>query len=98
MTVMFWYDHDPSGWGWFTMSIGMVLFWAVLITFGVLLFRALSRSGGDTGATTSAPPPGPGAEQLLAERFARGEIDEDEYRRSLTVLRTAGVGHHLGKS
>ncbi|MEV7960483.1 SHOCT domain-containing protein, partial [Streptomyces sp. NPDC088141] len=27
------------------------------------------------------------AEDLLAERFARGEIDEDEYERRLTVLR-----------
>jgi putative membrane protein len=26
-------------------------------------------------------------EGMLAERFARGEIDEDEYRRRLEVLR-----------
>jgi putative membrane protein len=25
---------------------------------------------------------------MLAERFARGEIDEDEYKNRLTVLRT----------
>ena len=31
--------------------------------------------------------PGPSPEQFLAERFARGEIDEDEYNRRLTVLR-----------
>jgi uncharacterized membrane protein len=30
------------------------------------------------------------AEVLLAERFARGEIDEDEYWRRLAALRGAG--------
>lgn len=98
MTVMFWYDHDPSGWGWFTMSVGMILFWAVIITFGVLLFRALSRPGGMKTALGPVPPR-PTAEQLLAERFARGEIDEDEYHRRLTVLSgRADDGPRLNKS
>ncbi|MCX4767981.1 SHOCT domain-containing protein [Streptomyces sp. NBC_01275] len=93
---MLWYGHDPSGWGWFVMSVGMIFFWALLIVIGVLLFRALSRSA-DSGASTSPAQRGPAAEQLLAERFARGEIDDDEYRRRLTVLRTGG-GPQLGKS
>ncbi|MEU6808130.1 SHOCT domain-containing protein [Streptomyces sp. NPDC046831] len=45
-------------------------------------------------ATAGAPPPsgeggwqGRRAENLLAERFARGEIDDDEYRRRLALLR-----------
>lgn len=40
--MMFWYDHDVSGWGWFAMSAGMILFWALIITVVVLLVRALS--------------------------------------------------------
>ncbi|MGW7547408.1 SHOCT domain-containing protein [Streptomyces sp. NPDC054770] len=68
------------------MSAGMVLFWAALVAVGVLLFGALSRSAG-SGAPATAPPTGPTPERLLAERFARGEIDEDEYRRRLAVLR-----------
>ena len=36
--MMFWYDHDVSGWGWFGMSVGMVLFWALIITDLVLVF------------------------------------------------------------
>ncbi|MFJ8113874.1 SHOCT domain-containing protein [Streptomyces sp. NPDC096132] len=96
VTVMLWYGHDPSGWTWFVMSLGMIFFWALLIVLGVLLFRALSRSAG-FGSTKSPAPHGPAAEQLLAERFARGEIDEDEYRRCLTVLRTGG-GQPLDKS
>ncbi|MDX3241376.1 SHOCT domain-containing protein [Streptomyces sp. ME18-1-4] len=60
--------------------------WAVLVVFAVLLFRSVSRSS-DIGAAQ----PGPVPEQLLAERFARGEIDENEYRRRLAVLRHGPV-------
>ena len=38
-----------------------------------------------------APPTQASPEQLLAERFARGEIDEEEYRRRLQVLRAEGA-------
>jgi putative membrane protein len=109
VTAMFWYGHDPGGWGWFAMSAGMILFWAVLITVGVLVFRALSRPGGGPPPSYGTPPaydaparrprhgPPPAPEQLLAERFARGEIDEDEYRRRLGVLRET-AGPRLTKS
>jgi putative membrane protein len=68
------------------MAIGMVLFWALIITGAVLLFRALNRPTG--GAPVQRPSPG----QLLAERFARGEIDEDEYQRRLATLAAASSG------
>ncbi|MEV7242242.1 SHOCT domain-containing protein [Streptomyces sp. NPDC093248] len=82
---MFWYDHD-AGWGWFAMSVGMLLFWALIVALGVLLYRALARPR-EGGAPAGTRPAGPAAEHLLAERFARGEIDEEEYRRRLAVLR-----------
>lgn len=88
---MFWYGHDPSGWGWFTMSVGMILFWTVLIVFAVLLFRAVNRPS-DGGATTEKAQPTTTPELLLSERFARGEIDEEEYRRRLSVLRGGSPG------
>lgn len=83
---MMWWDtgEHMSGWGWAAMSISMVLFWAVLILGGVLLFRALNRPS-DHPAGLGRPTP----EQVLAERFARGEIDEDEYRRRLETLHSA---------
>ena len=82
--MMFWTDHGMTGWGWATMTVGTVVFWGLLIALAVVLIR------GTTGpARTGEPRPTP--EQLLAERFARGEIDEDEYRRRLATL--AGVGH-----
>jgi putative membrane protein len=80
---MFWYHGGTNGWGWLVMSVGTLLFWAVLVAAGVLFFRALNRGPGDLRHSGARNTP----EQLLAERFARGEIDEDEYRRRLSVLR-----------
>lgn len=85
--MMFWFDHDVSGWGWFAMSASMTLFWALIITAAVLLFRALGRT---TEHPHTHTPAWPSPEQILAERFARGEIDEEEYQRRLTALRSSG--------
>jgi putative membrane protein len=82
---MFWFPHGGPGWGWFVMGLGTLVFWAVLIALGVLLFRTLNRGTGQPPAHGDAERPSP--ERLLAERFARGEIDEDEYQRRLNVLR-----------
>ncbi|MCW2635545.1 MAG: hypothetical protein JWQ99_1912 [Blastococcus sp.] len=78
--MMFWTDHDVTGWGWVTMAIGMVVFWGLLITVAVALLRGLNRPG-DRGYGARTSP-----QQLLGERFARGEIDEEEYRRRLATL------------
>jgi putative membrane protein len=83
--MMYWNHHAMNGWGWFAMSISTVLLWALLITVAVLLFRTLNRTPGHPSTPVSASP-----EQLLADRFARGEIDEDEYRNRMAVLRAEG--------
>ena len=86
--MMFWYDHDLGGWGYAGMAIGMVLFWALVIGG---IFALVRYASGDqrSGYTT---PSEPGAQQLLAMRFARGEINEAEYREKLAVLRDhAGI-------
>ncbi|MFD5256331.1 SHOCT domain-containing protein [Streptomyces bobili] len=82
--MMFWYDHDVSGWGWFAMSAGMILFWALIITVVVLLIRALNSPHEHTHVHAPATPTPP--EDILRERLARGEIDEEEYRRRLNAL------------
>ncbi|KES04322.1 hypothetical protein BU52_26290 [Streptomyces toyocaensis] len=81
--MTYWNGHGMNAWGWFAMSLGTALLLALLIVAGVLIARAL-------GGAPGAPRPSdgrPSAELLLAERFARGDIDEDEYRRRLAVLR-----------
>jgi putative membrane protein len=79
--MMYWYGNGMNGWGYAVMTIGMVLFWAVAILGGVALVRHLTRpAGGIRGSS---------AEQVLAERFARGEIDEEEFGKRLKALRSS---------
>ena len=73
------------GWGgWILMTLAMVVFWALVITAIVLAIRYLT---GGSRANQASPSSGRGAEDVLAERFARGEIDDDEYRQRMTRLR-----------
>jgi putative membrane protein len=61
-----------SGYGW----IWMTLVWVLVI--GVVVW-AVARITARDGAHGRAEPDS--ARRILDERFARGEIDEDEYRR-----------------
>jgi putative membrane protein len=79
---MMWYGDGMGGWGYVLMTLSTVVFWAAIIAGGVALFRYLSRSQGGVREARVTP------EQVLAERYARGEIDEDEYRRRLDTLRS----------
>jgi putative membrane protein len=81
--MMYW-GGDTGGWGYVLMVLSFVLFWGTIITAIVLLARA----PGAGGRRYDGGVPGRGvAEDLLAERFARGEIDENEYTARLAVLR-----------
>src|SRR5215471_13429907 len=71
--MMFWYDHDMGWWGYAGMGIGMVLFWALIIAGIVALVMYVV---GDRRTQQASQSP----DQLLAQRFARGEISETEYR------------------
>lgn len=82
--MMFWYGGGMNGWGRFAMSAGMVLFWGLLVTVAVMLFRTLDRAA----QRPSGSWPAASVEQIPGERLARGGIDE-EYRRRLTGLRSA---------
>jgi putative membrane protein len=80
--MMGWYHDGAWGWGgWLVMSLVMVAFWALLIFGLVALFRGTARPGQPDRE------PGRDSQQILEERFARGEIDEDEYRARAEVLR-----------
>jgi putative membrane protein len=72
-------DHMGEGW-WWLMGIGWLLFLAFIGFLGYLLVRHITESRGAQPGTSSA-------EDVLAERLARGEIDEEEYRRRRDALR-----------
>ena len=75
---------DGGGWGLWGLvpTIATVVIWALVITAIVLVARYLisSWSASRTAQSTQA-------EDLIAQRYARGEIDDDEYRRRTALLR-----------
>ena len=78
-----WYGGDWGIGAWIVMALTMVLLWGGIIAFVVLLVR---RPPG--GSITHSPTPSHHvAESILNERFARGEIDEDEYNSRRVALR-----------
>jgi putative membrane protein len=79
--MMYW-GNGMSGWGYLMMGVSSLLFWALVVAAIVFAARYVGRTQSPIGSTTP--------EDVLAQRFARGEIDEDEYRRRLDTLRTHG--------
>ena len=81
--MMGWYHDGSWGWGgWILMTLAMAAVWGGVIAAIVVLFRSNDRKSDVTERLGSDR----GPKQLLAERFARGEIDEAEYRARLGVL------------
>lgn len=79
-----WGHMDGFGWGggWGGMGFGMILFWGLLVVAIALLLRAFIGSGAATERSPEKP-----ALELLKERYARGEIDREEFeqkKRDLT--------------
>ena len=86
---MMWWNH--SGWGvgdWLAMVTMMVLVWGLLVALAVWLFRGSRKQPGALGP--QHVPSSQSADLMLAERFARGEIDEDEFTHRRAVLLSAG--------
>lgn len=68
-------------------GLGIIFLLAII----VLVVWALTRvSPTRQGGEGRSGPDGPSAEEVLRERFARGEIDAGEYERSLEVLQRNG--------
>lgn len=72
-----------AGWGWGHHSwwgaLMMIGWWLLIAAVVVLVARAFGHQSGSTSTG--------GAEQVLGERYARGEIDETEYRTRLAVMK-----------
>ena len=72
------YGFGPGGWGF--GGIGMILFWVLLVIAVVALFRTSRGKGCEHRTKTSL--------EILDERYAKGEIDREEY-----LKRRADLNH-----
>ncbi len=78
------WNYDGGWGGWLMMLFTMLPFWALLGLGGFALFRSLGTDRSHTGE------PRLSARQILEERFARGEIDTEEYEQRRAVLGPRG--------
>ena len=82
--MMGWYHGDVGWGGWIVMTLVMLAFWALVIFAVVAIFRGVGKNSGPVERTSRRDPL-----KILQERFARGEIDADEYEARAQVLRDA---------
>ena len=76
---------NGMGWGgWLLKTLTTVAFWAVVVFGIVALFRGSGGPGPRDGIRDRD------ARKILDERFARGEIDAEEYRSRQSILSTHG--------
>ncbi|MDP9075016.1 MAG: SHOCT domain-containing protein [Actinomycetota bacterium] len=80
---MMWWDQG-AGWAYAAISLGMIAFLALLVWAVFAIGRTDIRNGARLAGSDEAPTAG--AERILAERFARGEIDADEYHGHIADL------------
>jgi putative membrane protein len=82
---MMWGD-GWSGWGgWIVGALMMLVIWGGLVALIVYGLRGL----GSDSARRREEPRAPRAKDILAQRFARGEISEEEYEERRRVLEHA---------
>ena len=87
--MMWGYDF---GWGWLLMSLGMVLWIAVLVVLVWAVMRWLERKTSTSGTQdTGIPASGPSALEMLRQRYACGEIDAATFEQMRAQLEAPGV-------
>jgi putative membrane protein len=86
--MMDWADGGSS-WSWWWM-LPMMMFMVLLVGAVIWAVIAATRSGNNALAPSSQRT----AEDILNERYARGEIDSAEYRERIDALHSPSPAKH----
>ena len=80
--------HDPGMYGpaGFVGPLFLLLVVALIVIGAVLITRTVVNRA--PSGSAPGPAPGHGPLAILEERFARGEIDEEEFQKRRDVLRS----------
>lgn len=76
-----WQDQGWGAGGWLAMVVMMVLFWGLLAAAVVYIVRHFSHPHQVSAQPTNS------AIETLKMRFAKGEMDEEEFKRRLDLLK-----------
>jgi len=79
------WDGGWSGASWLLMGLAMLIFWALVVALIVWVVRSnggrpYEMTGPGVPLEKSTGPAQPSARDILDERYARGEIGDEEYR------------------
>ena len=85
--MMGWYNNGGmSTGGWISMILMMTVFWGLVIFAGVMLFRGAGSGRGDRGGASDGGATYRDPVDILNERFARGELENEDYAARKAVL------------
>lgn len=82
-----WHDGGIGWGGWVVMTVMMLVFWGLFVFGGIALWQATRRDAAKSPGRPSGDEHGD-ALRLLDERFARGEVDADDYQQRRELLRS----------
>ncbi len=75
---MMW-GYPTTWWGMLLMTLGMVMWFGLIVVAIWALVRWLAQAGSTSGPSVSGPIGGPSALEIARQRYARGEIDAGTY-------------------
>jgi putative membrane protein len=78
---MWWGHMGEYGWGWRGMGLGMLLFWGVFVVVIAMMVKCTRGS-----ATCGRRNQEKSALDLLKDRYARGEINREEFQQKKNDL------------
>jgi putative membrane protein len=83
--------NGGGGWSagsWLGMGLGMLIFWGLVITAVIALWHWVGQGRQQAAGSEQRPlsPGSPTALRMLDERYAGGDLTEEDYRRRRDVL------------